>query len=562
MNKWRYLLGMTSIIFVLPLFYSTASYAEGNRLSGKDRFEVSVNVSKQGWPSGAATVLLSNYNAFADALTAGPLATKLNAPILLTDAKGLTPATREELARLKPQKVILIGGEGSISNAVRDQLQKQLKVPEVDRIGGQDRYEVALNISKQIESDTAFVTYGLNFADALAISPYAGKIAAPILLTKKAELPEATKEALKTRTKSYIIGGPGSVDPSLESQLPAVSRIGGKDRFEVSTNIIRTFNLPTDKVYFATGLTFADALTGSVLAAKEGAPLLLSNPSEANASVIQIIQDKNITNYTILGGPVSVPDNIIARLFGKFPLNGKVIAVDAGHGGTDSGAVKNGYYEKNLNRQFATKFGAKLQSLGAKVVYTRPLNTDVFVSLEDRAKIANDAHADLFISIHHDSNVSSSPRGFSLHYSSYRPAIEVNDVYVLSNGIKYPFVREDTDHKQFIVKSGSSLKALSYMSDNIAYDPTPAPAVIASKTLADSLVKSLVYPGINPTTTYSSTGIRDSNLYVTRWTNMPSILIELGFISNPTEVKLLANQSIQDSRAQALANSIENYFSR
>jgi N-acetylmuramoyl-L-alanine amidase len=559
LKNWRNLLRLASIIFIFSFFYASTTYADGNRLSGKDRFEVAVNVSKQGWPSGADTVILSNYNAFADALTAGPLATKLNAPILLTHSDGITQETKDELARLKPQKVILIGGEGSVSNAVVNQLQNELQIPVIDRIGGKDRYEVALNISKLIESDTAFVTYGLNFADALAISPYAGKISAPILLTNKNELPASTKEALQNKTKSYIIGGPGSVDPSLESQLPATTRIGGKDRFEVSANIVKTFNLPTDKVYFATGLTFADALTGSVLAAKDGAPLLLTHPTEVNGSIHLLIAEKSITNYTILGGPASVPDNIITQLFSKLPLVGKVIVVDAGHGGSDPGAAKNGFIEKNLNFQFATKFAEKLQALGATVIKTR--QDDRFISLPDRATFANNTQADLFISIHHDSNVSSSPRGFSLHYSSYRPAIEVNDVYVRSNGIKdYKFLRELTASKQFIVQNGSSELALSYEEDNIAYDPTPSPAAVTSKGLAESFAKSLVYPGINLTTSYG--GIRDSNLYVTRWTSMPSVLVELGFISNPDEVKLLANESIQDSRAQALATSIGEYFSK
>jgi N-acetylmuramoyl-L-alanine amidase len=559
LKRWYHLLTMAAIIFTLSFINSSTTFADGSRISGKDRFEVGVNVSKQGWPDGSETVLLSNYNAFADALTAGPLAMKLNAPILLTHDNGITPVTKSELIRLKPKKVILIGGVGSISNVVIEQLKSELQIPTVTRIGGQNRYEVALNISKQIDSKTAFVTYGQNFADALAISPYAGKIGAPILLTDRKSLPTATKMALQNKTKAYIVGGPGSVDPSLEPLLPATSRISGKDRFEVSANIIKTFNLPTEKVYFATGLTFADALTGSVLAAREGSPLLLTHPTEVNATIHQLIAAKNITNYSILGGPASVPDKIITQLFSKLPLVGKVIVVDAGHGGSDPGAVKNGYFEKNLNFQFATKFAGKLQALGATVIKTR--QDDRYISLLDRAIFANNAHPDLFISIHHDSNVSSSPRGFSLHYSSYRPAIEVKDVYVRSNGVtNYKFIREVTASKQFIVQNGSSELALSYMGDNIAYDPTPSPAAAASESLAESFAKALVYPGINLTTSYG--GIRDSNLYVTRWTSMPSVLVELGFISNPDEVKLLANQTIQDSRAQALANSIGNYFSK
>ncbi|MGG3467847.1 cell wall-binding repeat-containing protein [Neobacillus pocheonensis] len=567
----KYLVAV-SLVFTL-LFMSQPAlvgHAEvtSKRLDGADRFAVAVNVSKEGWPNGSNTVILANYLAFADALAASPLAFKENAPILLTGATSLNQNTMDEITRLHAIRVILVGGPGSISDSIIEKL-KQMGIQTIERIGGADRFEVSFHIAEQLDrKDTAIMANGLKFPDALAIAPYAAMNGYPILLSQDNSLPAKTQEAIQKLgfSKTIIVGGEGSVSANVASKLPNPLRIGGADRFEVSSNIVKQLNMNTSKAFLATGMTFADALTGSVLAAKQNAPLLLMHPTTVPPSIQELVKSKNIQDFVILGGQASVPDKVFLIMTGQapaLPLEGKIIVVDPGHGGSDPGAAQNGYVEKNLNSQFAAKFATKLQQLGAKVVFTRQPSSDTYVSLPDRATIANNTHPDLFISIHHDSNASSTPKGFSIHYSSYRPAIEVNDVYVLaSNGVKYPFIREETELKRFIVRNGSSELALSYNDNNVAYDPTPSPAVVTSRALANVFAKSLVYPGINPTTTYSSNGIRDGNLYVTRWTNMPSILIELGFISNPNEVKLLANASVQDSRAQALANSIKDYFNQ
>lgn len=560
-----------SLVFTLVFMSlpSLVGHAEvtSKRMDGADRFAVSVNVSKEGWPNGSGTVILANYLAFADALAASPLAFKEDAPILLTHANSLTPATVEEISRLQATRVILVGGPGSISDPIISQLQ-QMGIQTIERIGGIDRYEVSFNIAQKLgQTDTAVLANGLKFPDALAIAPYAAQNGYPILLSQDNSLPSKTTEAFQTKgiTKTIIVGGEGSVSANVASKVPNVNRIGGKDRYEVSANIVTQLNLAANKAFLATGMTFADALTGSVLAAKQNAPMLLMHPTTVPTAIQSLVQTKNIQDFVILGGTASVPERVFQILTGQapaLPLEGKTIVIDPGHGGTDPGAVQNGYVEKNLNNQFSLKFADKLQKLGANIIYTRNPNSDNFIDLPERASFANTTNADLFVSIHHDSNVSTTPNGFSIHYSSYRPAIEVNDVYVLSNGIKYPFIREETENKQFIVRNGSTEMALSYVGNNIAYDPTPSPAVVTTKALTDVFVTALAYPGIKATTAYSSTGIRDSNLYVTRWTNMPSILIELGFMSNSNEVKLLANPTVQDTRAQNLANSIKDYFNK
>ncbi|MGG0720097.1 cell wall-binding repeat-containing protein [Robertmurraya massiliosenegalensis] len=545
-----------------------AADIKSTRLDGKDRFEVAVNVSKAGWSNGSDTVVIANFLAFADALSASPLAYKHNAPILLSHPNELTATTKREIQRLKPKKVIIIGGPISISENIVKTL-KDMKVTNIERFGGETRFDVAYNIASRLgETDTAIVTNGMKFMDAMSIAPYAAKNGYPILLTYYDHtLPKQMDKALdELQIKNTIIsGGELSVSKEISNRLPKPKRIGGEDRYEVSANILEELNPNGKKAFIATGRTFADALTGSVLAAKEGASMLLSHPTKVHGSVKKVIADKKISNFVLLGGTISIPNKVFLGLSGQEntpPLKGRKIILDEGHGGKDPGAVKNGLYEKVLNMEFTNKLADELKKFGAEIIYTRPKNKDTYLSLEERTNIANQKNADLFISVHHDSNTSSKVSGLSTHYSSYRPAIETKDVYVQSGGKKYPFIKEITSKKVFVVKDGSSTKELSYEGSNIAYDPTPSKAAKESKVLAERFAKSLVYPGIGVTGIYSKSGVRDHNLYVTRWTTMPSVLIELGFMSNPQEVKLLSNKTVQEKRAKTLANEIKKYYQK
>jgi spore germination protein YaaH len=157
-------------------YIEATSLKVAERVSGKERFEVSVNISKEGWLETSRTVILSNYNAFSDALTASPLAYKEDAPILLIHPDHITDVVKQEITRLKPEKVIIIDGEASISPNVIKNLQA-LGINNIERIGGKDRFEVSYNIAKRLGiTDTAIITNGFNFPDALAISPYAARM--------------------------------------------------------------------------------------------------------------------------------------------------------------------------------------------------------------------------------------------------------------------------------------------------------------------------------------------------------------------------------------------------
>jgi minor extracellular protease Epr len=284
------------------------------RLSGKDRFEVAANISRKGWAS-ADTVFISNYNAFADALSAAPLAYKYNSPILLTQAATLNPVTKQEIIRLKAKNIVLVGGKGSLSDSITKELRGMGK--NVRRIGGQNRFEVSKNIALELGNyQTAIVANGLNYPDALAIAPFAAKNGFPILLTRPEAAAKETLEVIQKKNvqNTIIVGGEASVSRNVSYKIPKPVRIGGKDRYEVALNIFNKYFADTDKLYFATGTTFADALTGSVLITKENATILLTGKDTLPGSVSDALAKRNIQTYIILGGTGSVGSKVLSLL--------------------------------------------------------------------------------------------------------------------------------------------------------------------------------------------------------------------------------------------------------
>lgn len=301
-----------SCISLLQPLEASAQDIQSARITGSDRFEVAVNISKKGWHQNADTVIISNHLAYADALSASPLAYKLNAPILLTQPYRLTDTTKKEIRRLNPTKIIIIGGTGSISHKVETELKSLTS--SVERLSGKDRFEVAYKISKKLSNNgQAIIAYGLNFPDALAIAPYAAKEEIPILLTLSTKLPSFTEKALEEKNvqNTLIVGGKSSISPKVEKFLPDPKRIDGENRFEVASNVIRKLNLSTDKAFLSTGLTFADALTGSVLAAKQNAPMLLTFTDRLPTEIKEVVYERKMKDITILGGPGSVSNSVL-----------------------------------------------------------------------------------------------------------------------------------------------------------------------------------------------------------------------------------------------------------
>lgn len=172
------------------------------------------------------------------------------------------------------------------------------------------------------------------------------------------------------------------------------------------------------------------------------------------------------------------------------------VFIDAGHGGTDPGALGYGYRESDLNLQVAKKVEAKLKSKGIDVKMSR--NSDIFYSLSERAEMANDYGADAFISIHQNSAEAKSANGIETYYNRNK-----EEDKPLSNDIQ----------KQVISQTGANNR-----------------------------------------------GVKNAEFTVLVKSEMISALVECGFITNELEVKKLSDSSYQDKLATGIANGIEEYL--
>ncbi|SFS04689.1 Putative cell wall-binding protein [Microbacterium sp. cf046] len=309
-----------------------AASAEVTRWAGHDRYATSSTISAQSFPGGAPVAFLTNGLEFSDALSGAPAATRLGGPVLLTQVAGLPTPVADELRRLAPAKVIILGGEASVSTAVEDEVRALIST-EIVRWSGPDRYATSAVISAEsfpVASPVAFVASGLVFADALAGAPVAGQLGGPVLLTQPDALPGATMEELRrlAPAKIVILGGAASVSEQVRSQLAAlttgeVSRWSGADRYSTAI-AISTEAFPTGApiAFVANGLIFADALAGAPAAGTLGGPVLLTQAGGLPTPVADELRRLKPSKIVILGGEASVSATVrdqVAFLSSDFP---------------------------------------------------------------------------------------------------------------------------------------------------------------------------------------------------------------------------------------------------
>lgn len=266
------------------------------RISGDSRYETAIEISTKGWSS-ATTVIIASGENFPDALAGAPLAKKLNAPILLVKPTSVDSKVLEEIKRLGATKAIILGG--TISANVESILEKNLS--SVDRIAGKSRYETSEKIAELVGGSTAVVVNGSSFADSLAIASYAAQKGMPILLTSTTEVKFEKKHA-----NYIVIGGEKAISKSVLTQLNA-TRISGSDRYETAKAIVDKFYPATGTTpLVASGVSYPDALSGSVLAAKQGLPVLLVGKDVLPTATKEIIVEKKVASLKVVGGENAV----------------------------------------------------------------------------------------------------------------------------------------------------------------------------------------------------------------------------------------------------------------
>lgn len=303
------------------------------RISGNTRYETMGMVSRAAFlsaPPSKAAVVASGTD-FPDALAASSLAGHLNAPILLTDPKSLSNETANELNRLDANAIFVIGGNKAVSHNVENEIRATHPSATITRLTGSTRFDTAHSIYNELATlgakpQTAIISTGFNFADALSISPYSYMQSAPFFLSSQSGLDEASLNTLRNFQTAIIVGGEQAVPTSVEQQLKSIGvstvRIQGTTRYETSLEIgkftLNNLSLDPSSVVYATGANFPDALSGSALAGINKTVLLLAqNDSSPTISASSMLP--NVESVYVLGGQNAIGPatfNAISSSFG------------------------------------------------------------------------------------------------------------------------------------------------------------------------------------------------------------------------------------------------------
>ncbi|BFL75993.1 cell wall-binding repeat-containing protein [Finegoldia magna] len=286
-----------------------------SRIAGQNRYESAAQISREQFTN-AKKVIVVNAQKYADALSATTLSDGKYS-ILYTEKDSLPTATRNEIQRLNPVEVYLLGGKQSISAGIENILKKYSN--KVTRIAGRDRYETSAKVAAMSKKKNVVIASGENFSDPLYASSYAYSNNAKILLSSGKTLSRQTRDYL-LRNKSSIgkvtvVGGGQSISSATVRYIQSVtgknvSRISGRNRYDGSVKVANSMN--KDKVFIASGEDFADALAISPLAQKLNAPILLSSRSKLDTSVIAFLNNfkKSIKDVYIVGGYRTIDNNV------------------------------------------------------------------------------------------------------------------------------------------------------------------------------------------------------------------------------------------------------------
>lgn len=225
----------------------------------------------------------------------------------------------------------------------------------------------------------------------------------------------------------------------------------------------------------------------------------------------------------------------------------KIVVIDAGHGGKDPGAIGKTNQEKDIVLSIALKLGKCISEKhnDVKVIYTR--NNDIFIPLHERAEIANRNNADLFISIHANAN-----KNYTI------------------NGAETYTMGLHTDEKNMEVakkENAAIIYEKDYSSHYEGYDPNSSESFIIFSLMQNTfLSQSLEFAGFVQSSAKKyaarpNRGVKQAGFLVLWKTTMPSVLIEVGFISNAKEEKYLGSEEGQNELAQAIGKSFSEYKS-
>nr|WP_306238999.1 peroxidase family protein [Ornithinimicrobium cryptoxanthini] len=294
-----------------------------DRISGANRFATAAAVSADSFTT-ANTVYVASGNNYPDALAGGPAAAVEGGPVLLLGQNSIPLPTLQEIVRLQPQRIVVLGGTTAISEQVFNSLETY--APTVERRAGANRYETAALVTQNAftSANRVYIASGANYADALGGAAAAAASGSPLLLVYPGSVPTETSAELARLSPSEIVvlGGESAISPAVVTALETVApvtRLGGINRYQTSELVSQHFATPGGTVYIATGTSYPDALAASSPAGLSNAPILLVPPTGLTASLEAELLRLAPNRVVVLGGVSTIPDSTMVAIQALFP---------------------------------------------------------------------------------------------------------------------------------------------------------------------------------------------------------------------------------------------------
>ncbi|KQQ08349.1 cell wall-binding repeat-containing protein [Rathayibacter sp. Leaf296] len=296
-----------------------------DRLSGSDRYATSVALTRSAFAPGIPVLYVASGENWPDALSAGPAAAVQGGALLMTEPGRLTSVVADEIRRLAPRRIVVVGSEATIVPSTYDAIAAL--APRIERIGGRDRYETSrLLVAGVFDRDRrrqdaleVYLATGRNFPDALSASSVAAQFGSPVLLVDGAaeEIDDATTRTLSgVRASGFIlVGGPTTITPGFEASMrsryffSSIERVAGRDRYATSALLFRQSALQ-DTVYLAAGATFPDALSGVASGAAQGSAVLLVEKDCVHQQTVDVMKGQSKNYATLLGSSLTLTRDV------------------------------------------------------------------------------------------------------------------------------------------------------------------------------------------------------------------------------------------------------------
>ena len=320
-------------------------------------------------------------------------------------------------------------------------------------------------------------------------------------------------------------------------------------RYKNASNYENVFNLNGKYKYVNPIKLSIDGVDKIVVSenGSNGVKIRIINNDEQK--VDYVLNDKELTITTYPSSPSNKNTNKATAVATKAPtpqprVINKTIVIDPGHGADDVGAVgPNKRYEKVINLNVSKNLYSILKQRGYKVYLTR--SSDTFIKVMNRTVLANDKNADLFISVHTNSV----------------PKEKANEVSGIETFFLSP-ARNERAKRVAAIENKSDIREMSNSSKDVFLESLNRPRITASHKLAIDVQAGLLQSARSKYKDVSDSGVREGPFWVLVGAQMPSILVELGYVSHPVESKRLYDKNYQQSLANGIANGIDSYFSK